>query len=194
MGEAQELADTTPGVVPSISGLARGVDRLCLGLCIAGGLVLVAALTVTMLNILARLCASLDIGISPFTGDGELMEAACAIAIFAFLPWCQLNNGHVTVDLFVSRLGMRAGLFISLLSDLGMAAAASFIAWRLVVNMLEKYQYGETTMLLQLPIWQIYLAASVGSVCFVLACCVTFGRNFAALARAMSRTRDGLCA
>ena len=39
----------------------------------------------------------------PLLGDSELIEFLCGIAVFAFLPYCQLRGANVIVDFFTSR-------------------------------------------------------------------------------------------
>jgi TRAP-type C4-dicarboxylate transport system permease small subunit len=165
--------------LPMAGSFGRNIEQLCYGLCVAGGLVLVAGLGIALASVAGRMLTGLGLG--PILGDSELMEAACVISGFAFLPWCQLKNGHVSVDILVSHLGRRAGLAVSSISDFGMALVALLIAWRLWINLAEKYAYGDTTMLLQMPVWLTYLASFVGSVCFVLACLVTLSRHMSEL-------------
>ncbi len=163
-------------------GAERRVGRLMEGLsrwlAYAGGAVLVALALMTVASILGR--ALLPLGLRPIKGDFELVEAGCAIAIFAFLPWCQLKRGHVTVDIFIRTLPARAQAFLGLLGDLLLALAAWVILWRLWLGFGEKFPYGsgtlrealamgsrpyfvETTYELEMPIWIPYAAALVGA-------------------------------
>lgn len=73
--------------------------------------------------------------------------------MFAFLPWCQLNRGHATVDLFTTYLSPAANRVIDLVSEIIFGLVTVLLAWRLWVGMLEKMEYGETTFILQFPIW-----------------------------------------
>ncbi len=56
--------------------------------------------------------ALLDLGVGEINGNYELLEAGVAFAIFSFLPICQFNGAHATVDVFTSFLsaGATAGL------------------------------------------------------------------------------------
>ena len=85
--------------------MARAIERLARMLALLGGLVLVALTIITCISIAGR--ALISFGLGPVPGDFELVEAGVAFAIFAFLPWCQLNRGHATVDLFTSFLSER---------------------------------------------------------------------------------------
>ena len=106
----------------------------------------------------------LDRGVGPITGDFELVEAGMAFAIFAFLPLTQLNGAHATVDVFTSRFGPRVNHVLATFWSLVMAAVILLITWRLYVAMQDKLRYGETTYLIQFPIWWAYAASLVAAV------------------------------
>lgn len=108
--------------------------------------------------------ALVDLGAGPVSGDFELVEAGTAFAVFAFLPWCQLNRGHATVDLFTSFLPDGANRVIDLVSELLMTLVITLIAWRLWAGLMDKIRYGETTFILQFPVWwgfAVCMAAAV---------------------------------
>ena len=84
-------------------------------------------------------------------------------AIFCFLPWCQLMRGHATVDVFTSFLPDSANRVIDLVSELLMTTIVVLIAWRLWYGMWDKVRYGETTFILQFPVWWGYAAAMFGA-------------------------------
>ncbi|WP_037546296.1 TRAP transporter small permease [Stappia stellulata] len=142
---------------------------------IAGGAVLVAITAMTVVSITGRELNWL--GFSPVPGDYELVEAGTAFAIFAFLPWCQMKRGHVTVDLFLARFGPRLNAAVDVISNILMTAVAVLIAWRLWLGMLDKKAYQETTFILQFPLWWAYAAAMTGAVFFALVCLYTIWRS-----------------
>jgi len=161
-----------------VGKLLEGLSRW---LAYGGGAVLVSLALITMASIIGRFF--LFLGLRPIKGDFELVEAGCAIAIFAFLPWCQIKRGHVTVDVFIQSLPARGQAFLGFVGDLLLAVAAYVILWRLWLGFGEKFPYGgeglrralgmgakpffvETTYELEIPIWIPYAAALVGAVMF----------------------------
>lgn len=144
---------------------------------IAGGAVLVAITAMTVVSITGRELNWL--GLAPVPGDYELVEAGTAFAIFAFLPWCQMKRGHVTVDLFLARFGPRVNAAVDVVSNILMTAVAALIAWRLWLGMLDKKAYHETTFILQFPLWWAYAAAMTGAVLFAVVCLYTIWRSLA---------------
>ncbi|WP_425090379.1 TRAP transporter small permease [Tropicimonas sp. S265A] len=172
--------------------LGRALETLARGLAYAGGLVLVAISVLTVLSITGR--ALISVGLGPIRGDFELVELGCAIAVFLFLPWCQLKRGHVTVDILVDHLPRRGHAGFGLVGDICVLVAATLIAWRLYLGFGEKFPYGsdslraalsmgfkpffpETTYELELPIWIPYGLALIGAVIFVIVSAYTVWRS-----------------
>ncbi len=134
---------------------------LARALAILGGVVLVAITVLTVVSIVGR--ALIPIGLRPIPGDFELVEVGTGFAIFCFLPWCQLMRGHATVDVFTSFLPDSANRVIDLVSELLMTTIVVLIAWRLWYGMWDKVRYGETTFILQFPVWWGSAAAMFGA-------------------------------
>ena len=125
-------------------------------LALAGGAVLVAITVLTIASITGR--AFIFAGLSPVPGDFELVEAGTALAVFCFLPWCQLRGGHVSVDLLAGRYGDAMNTVLAFVWNILITAATGFIAWRLWYGMLDKMRYNETSFILQIPVWMFYAA------------------------------------
>jgi len=171
-----EQGEVRRGVAPRLEHrVGRAVEVFAKALAVAGGFVLLAMTAVTVASILgARFIA---LGLGPVPGDFELVEAGTAFAVFAFLPWCQYRRGHVTVDVAVSRLGPRGHAWLSFFGNILMTAAAVLIAWRLSLGLGDKLRSGETTFILQLPIWWSYAAALVGAWAFAVVAAYTVWRS-----------------
>jgi TRAP-type C4-dicarboxylate transport system permease small subunit len=101
----------------------------------------------------------LDVGVGPVTGDFELVEAGIAFAIFAFMPLCQMSGGHASVDIFTSKLPVSVNRFLSMVIEAIFAAVLVLITVKLFDGMISKKGYGETTFLLQFPVWWSYAAS-----------------------------------
>jgi TRAP-type C4-dicarboxylate transport system, small permease component len=140
--------------------------RLAASVAILGGLALIAVVLASVASIVGR--ALIPLGLSPIQGDFELVELGTGFAIFAFLPWCQITRQHAVVELVSERFSDGANRYIDLVSDLLMLALALLIGWRHYAGMLDKLRYGETTFVLQYPIWWAYAAGLLGAVVFIL--------------------------
>lgn len=139
----------------------RAVERLARLFAMLGGVVLIAITIITCVSITGR--ALIPFGLKPVPGDFELVEAGTAFAIFAFLPWCQLNRGHASVDLFTSFMPDGVNRFIDVVAEVLMTIVLIIIAWRLFVGTGDKMRHNETTFILQFPLWWAYAASLSGA-------------------------------
>lgn len=148
--------------------LARFADILARAMAYFGGFILVAIVCLSVASIIGRALIPLDIGLGPIRGIYDLTEMGMAATVFAFLPWCQLKRGHAAVDLFKPVYPRALNRLLDVLVDLGMLIAAVLIGWRLYLGLADKYNYGETTLIMQLPVWQGYAFSLVGAIGFVV--------------------------
>ncbi len=153
---------------------------------IIGGLVLSAIIVLTCLSIAGRSLNSLlhaetlqahlpgvanallAMGIGPINGDFEMVEAGMAFAIFAFLPLCQLNGAHASVDIFTDRLPLRINRSLRMVVEIIFAAVLVLIAIQLVAGMESKRASGQTTLLMQYPVWWGYAISVPGAIAAAL--------------------------
>lgn len=103
------------------------------------------------------------IKIGPFNGDYELVEAGIAFAIFAFLPYTQVTGGHATVDIFTAFWPAKAQRWLSAVIEVIFALVLIIIAVQLFQGTVDKFNRGQTTFLLQFPIWYAYALSMVGA-------------------------------
>lgn len=168
-----------------IDRIDRLIRRLAAGMAILGGLALIAVVLSSVISIAGR--AMIPLGLSPIPGDFELVELGTGFAIFAFLPWCQISRQHATVEVLTMHFGAAANRWIDLVSDLLMFAAALFITERHYEGMLDKMRYGETTFIIQYPVWWAYAAGLLGGIVFVLVSAHCVVLSLRALATGVTR-------
>lgn len=161
------------------SPVGRFVHALARYTALAGGVVLVVLVLVTVVSIAGRALLPLNqlFGtrvFGPIQGDYELVEAGMAFAAFAFLGWCSLTRGHAIVAIVTDRLPVRFTAVTEVVMELLTLLVAIFIASRHWVGMMDKMGYGETSFILRYPIWWAYAAGMVGAAVWVvvLAYCV----------------------
>ncbi|MFZ7089963.1 TRAP transporter small permease [Primorskyibacter sp. 2E233] len=160
----------------------RFVLALAKLMAVLGGAVLTALILIICISIIGRTTNSflhsdliqgiapgmaqslIDMGIGAIRGDFELVESGMAFCIFAFLPLCQVTSGHAAVDIFTNFLPRGANRFLIFLAEALFATALVVIAIQLDAGMARKLRSGETTLLLQFPVWWSYAASLVGAV------------------------------
>lgn len=132
------------------------VDRASTWLALAGGgLVLALALLVTA-SVLRRWLTS-----QPIPGDFELVQIGLAVAVFAFLPICQLHGANIVVDSFTARASAKLQAALDGLWALVYAAVAGLIAWQMVAGTREAFASHTSSMVLALPVgWGMALATA----------------------------------
>jgi TRAP-type C4-dicarboxylate transport system permease small subunit len=175
LGDGPQIRPGSDRIGREKLGLERLVAGIAYWMAMAGGVVLIAVVIVTVVSIAGR--SLVFAGLGPIPGDFELVEAGTAFAVFAFLGLCQFRRGHVTVDIFLTRAGRRVNAAVDALANLAMTGAAGIVTWRLGLGMLDKRSYGETTFILQFPIWWGFAAALVGAAAFTLICAYTVLRS-----------------
>lgn len=126
-------------------GLARAFIRLW---AIAGGLLVIAIVLMTASSVVSGFVFG-----KPFPGDFELVELGIAIAAFAFLPYCQLTGSNVTVDIFTAWASQRLIEGFRLVSGILAAGFSALLLVQMSDGMQYYREYGETTYILELPIW-----------------------------------------
>ncbi|SHJ22394.1 TRAP-type C4-dicarboxylate transport system, small permease component [Shimia gijangensis] len=172
--------------------VGRIIETASRGMAIGGGILLTAMAVMTVVSIIGRMFTGFGLG--PVRGDYELVANGCALAVFSFLPFCQLKRGHVTVDILTTQFSQRAQAIIGFLGDLLIAIAAIVIFKQLWHGFGEKYPYGsdamrdalgmgykpffpETTYELEIPVWIPYGLALIGAAMFVVAALYTVWRS-----------------
>ncbi len=164
----------------------RSAHFLALSMALLGGMLLIGITGLTCISIIGRTLLPLDIGLGPIQGIYDITEMGMAAAVFAFLPWCQLQRKHAAVDLFAPLYPAIMNRSINLLVDVAMCAVASVCAWRMTLGMLDKLRYNETTLILQAPVWLGYLAGVLGLSAFALVAAFCVLRS----ARALMHEQD----
>lgn len=169
--------------------MLRTMEWLARSLAILGGIVLTSLIVLTCVSVVGRGANTLGHSdflagfaladmlktLGPVKGDFEVVEAGIAFSIFAFLPICQLHGGHATVDVFTNLLPKASNRLITAFWEVVLTAVLILISWRLYEGLQSKMSNGETTFLLQFPIWWAYAAsftASVGAVIVGIYCAV----------------------
>ena len=139
----------------AVSRALQIVSRVSDRLALAGGVLLMALAVLVAVSVITRWLTSRGI-----PGDFELMQMGLALAVFAFMPMCQLRGGNLFVDTFTSRLPEGVRRCLDGLWALVYAVVAGLIAVMMVVGAAETMASGTRSMVLGLPIgWPIAIAA-----------------------------------
>jgi len=137
---------------------------VCKGAAIAGGLVFVALVVMSIVSIVGRKLIS-----TPVPGDVELLQVCSAFAASAFFAYCHLNQGDVKVDFFTSHMRAANVHLLDAIGSLLVGLFGALIAWRAGAGALSVRDSGETTMILGWPLWVGQMLMVPGFVLLALA-------------------------
>ena len=136
------------GLTPEHGVIRRVLHYVAQGFALAGGLVLLLLINMSLISIIGRKLFN-----TPIRGDIELMEIGASIAIAAFLPLCELRGTHIKVDAFTMKASPLVQRTLDGFAHLLCMAAALILAWRTSLQMLDNMEYGDVSTLLSIPLW-----------------------------------------
>lgn len=110
---------------------------------------------------------------NPIPGDFELTEMGVAIAVFAFLPYCQLTNANVTADIFTSKASPRMIAVFGLASSLIALLFSLLLFWCMYQGMVDRYNYQYTSAILLIPMWIPYVPVLFSWILLLLAAIIS---------------------
>ena len=154
--------------------VGRVLYQIAKWLAVCGGVILFAMAVLTTISVTGRAALS-----APIAGDFELVAIGTGLAVFAFLPWCQLERGNVLVDFFMAKTPVRTRVLADIVGGIFYILIASLLTWRLVFGAIDMYQYNEVTMTINFPRWTTFpiSVALLGFLVVVIA--YTIGRSVA---------------
>ena len=146
---AELVPDEIGAPAPKRTGLAGLLDTVITWWAMAGGLVFVAIVIMSIISIVGRKLFS-----HPIEGDMELLMMGAAIGSAAFLPVCELDDNHIKVDALTTWMSEHARAALDVIAHLLLAIASAVITWRSALYVEECYENMEVSTLLLIPIWQ----------------------------------------
>ncbi|NDV99464.1 TRAP transporter small permease [Salipiger sp. PrR002] len=149
------------------SGISAAVARLVTLWALLGGVLLLVIVLINIASVVGAVVAK------PFPGDFELTEMGVAVAVFAFLPYCQLTDANVTADIFTANAPGPVLAVLRALASLIAFGFACILVWRMYLGMLDQKAYNYTTTILQLPIWWAFVPILVSLVLLIAAAALT---------------------
>jgi len=142
----------------------RGLRATARGLALAGGLVFVGLVGMSIVSIVGRKLAS-----APVPGDVELLQMCAAFGSASFFAWCHLNHGDVKVDFFTHGWKVRTVRLLDGIGSLLVGLFGALIAWRSFAGALALREVEETSPILRLPLWLAQVLMVPGFVVLALA-------------------------
>ena len=114
----------------------------------AGGLIFIALVLMSVVSIVGRKLFN-----APVPGDVELLQLSSAFASATFFAYCHLMHGDVKVDFFTANMTSSRRLVLDSIGSLLVGLLGTLLAWRTAVGALSLREAGESSAILELPVW-----------------------------------------
>ncbi len=124
--------------------------RLC---AVLAGALLTAITLMTCASLIGRNTTGWTV-----VGDFELTGAAAGAAIALFMPWCQLQRGHVMVDFFTVKATRATRDRLDRFGALLLSGVMGLMTWRSTLGGVNAWRSNAGSMIVGFPEWVVYAA------------------------------------
>ena len=159
-------------------GLGFVCWNLAKALAIAGGMLMIGIVVMTVISVFGRYLFN-----APIPGDYEITELASGVAVFTFFPYCYMKNANIVVEFFTGSMNLRWKRVLDTVHHFVFAMVAGLVSWRLYIGGMNKLEDGETTLFLGIPIWIGYFSALPGAILLTAVCIWGFCLHLRAISR-----------
>lgn len=139
-----------------MAAVGRWIDGLCHGVAVTGIACLMAAIAIVVVDILFRRTLGWTV-----LGTVDLTQLCVMAAAFGSIPYAFLKDGHVRVELATTALPRRLRAGLDALAALGGALLLGGLAWLAWGQMLLRWDYGDRSQDLGIPM-VIYWGLLIG--------------------------------
>lgn len=137
--------------MPNFRLLTQLGEKLISVWALVGGLILLSVVSLNIGSIIG------GIVLIHVPGDFELTQIGVAVAVFCFLPYCQLHRHNVTADIFTFWANNKTLLLLRIGGAVVALLFSILLLWRMTDGMLDQKKYDYTTAILQFPVWIAFI-------------------------------------
>ena len=113
-----------------------------------GGVIFTGLVIMSIISIVGRKLFN-----TPVPGDVEVLQMFAAFGSATFFAYCHLMHGDVKVDFFTAHLAGAKRCFLDAVGSLLVGLVAALLAWRSWVGALSLREAGESSAILEVPVW-----------------------------------------
>jgi hypothetical protein len=154
--------------------LGSWIERAAKAWALLAGAVLLSIMAVTSLNTLSFLAGwigqPLGVSVPTLSGYEDFVSLAIAMAALGFMPWCQVQRGHIAIDLVADRLPKLLSASMDKLWLMALAALGIFLAIWLGIGMLEARSDNALSPILGWPRWPFFAPGIVSLLLWAAVC------------------------
>ncbi len=114
----------------------------------AGGAVFIGLVVMSVVSIVGRKLFN-----APVPGDVEVLQMSAAFASATFFAYCHLMHGDVKVDFFTANMSSKRRVLLDSAGSLLIALLGALLAWRTGIGALSLKEAGESSAILEVPVW-----------------------------------------
>lgn len=114
----------------------------------AGGLIFTGLVIMSIVSIVGRKLFN-----APVPGDVEVLQMFAAFASASFFAYCHLMRGDIRVDFFTANLASASRCFLDAAGSLLVGLVGAVLAWRTGVGAISLREAGESSAILEVPVW-----------------------------------------
>ena len=137
--------------MPNFRLLTQLGEKLISVWALVGGLILLSVVSLNIGSIIG------GIVLIHVPGDFELTQIGVAVAVFCFLPYCQLHRHNVTADIFTFWANNKTVLLLRIGGAVVALLFSILLLWRMTDGMLDQKKYDYTSAILQFPVWIAFI-------------------------------------
>ncbi|PCH98348.1 MAG: hypothetical protein COB84_02315 [Rhodobacteraceae bacterium] len=135
--------------------LSKGVGALA-------GIALLIMMSVAFIGVIMRYFFN-----APILGGNEIIQVLSGVTVMMAIPSAAALDSHIRVDVLDNFIG-KVGRFIGdVLSRVLAIIVLSLLVQKAYAKIWDALKYEDTTNLLQIPIWPIYVVITAGMAIFV---------------------------
>jgi len=150
------LTNITRAMEKGFLPLARLLDRVT-------WVVLFVMMTMTMVDVLLRKFTNMTI-----IGAGEITEMMMAVVVFCSLAQCQVDEGHIKIDLIMRKADPRVRAMVDVVTQFLCFGLFCLVTWGTFKHGLEIMEWEEVSIDLAIPIYPFVFIAVIGSAMLAL--------------------------
>lgn len=129
---------------------------------------------ITVGDIVGRYMAGIIPGFGPIPGTFELTELLLAIAVLTAIGHTQMQKGHISIDLVISKFPSKVRAVIDCITDLLSLTIFLLVTWQTIKYAHLLYVSNDVSAILRLPMYPFLIIAAIGCLMFCLAMLSTF--------------------
>lgn len=144
----EKIEYTADAVTNAYGPVGRALLRLSRSVAVAGGLIFVALVVMSIISIVGRKLFAFVV-----PGDVEVLQMGAAFASASFFAYCHMIHGDVKVDFFTHSMSARKTALLDATGSLLVGLFGALIAWRTAVGAVSLKEVHETSAILGWPVW-----------------------------------------